>query len=73
MAENVEKNVVKNDKLVVEGNLMLTPIKDESGNEKRIVELAMISYEKIAEICNYSTQHVKFICKKYKDFLMNHL
>ena len=47
MAENVEKNVVKNDKLVVEGNLMLTPIKDESGNEKRIVELAMVSYEKI--------------------------
>ena len=32
-----------------------------------------MSYEKIAEICNYSTQHVKYICKKYKDFLMNNL
>ena len=47
MAETIEKSVVKNDKLVVEGNLMLTPIKDETGNERRIIELAMISYEKI--------------------------
>ena len=48
MAENVEKNVKKNDMLVVEGNLTMPTIKDETGAEKRIVELGMISYEKIA-------------------------
>ena len=32
-----------------------------------------MTYEKIAEMTNYSTQHVKFICKKYKDFLMSRL
>ena len=31
------------------------------------------TYEKIAEIRNYSPQHVKHICKKYKDFLISHL
>lgn len=30
-----------------------------------------MTYENIAELTNYSTQHVKFICKKYKAFLMN--
>ena len=31
------------------------------------------THEKIAEICNYSTQHVKHICKTYKDLLIRHL
>ena len=31
------------------------------------------TYEKIAEICNYSTQHVKHICKTYKAVLISHL
>ena len=31
------------------------------------------TYEKIAEICNYSSQHVKYICTSYKDFLLSHL
>ena len=48
MAENAEKNIKKSDALVVEGNLTTTTIKDETGAEKRIVELTMISYEKIA-------------------------
>ena len=29
------------------------------------------TYEEIAEICNYSTQHVKYVCKRYRDYLMN--
>ena len=29
------------------------------------------TYEKIGEICNYSTQHVKHICKIYRDYLMS--
>ena len=32
-----------------------------------------MTYERIADVCGYSTQHVKFICKKYKEFLLNHL
>ena len=31
------------------------------------------TYERIAEEVNYSTQHVKYICKTYKDLLMSHL
>ena len=32
-----------------------------------------MTYEKIAEMCNYSTQHVKFICRNYKDLLMERI
>lgn len=31
------------------------------------------SHEETAELANYSTQHVKFICKEYIDFLLAHL
>lgn len=31
------------------------------------------TYEEIAEQTNYSTQHVKYICKTYRDLLMRHL
>lgn len=31
------------------------------------------TYEEIAEICCYSTQHIKHICKKYKPVLISHL
>ena len=48
LAEKVEKEVVKNDSLVVEGNLTLQTIKTDTGAEKRIVELLLLSYEKIA-------------------------
>ena len=29
------------------------------------------SYEKIGELCHYSPQHVKHICKSYKDYLIS--
>lgn len=32
-----------------------------------------LTHEQVAEAVNYSTQHVKYICKEYKDYLMNHL
>ena len=32
-----------------------------------------MTYEKIAENANYSTQHIKRICYAYKDLLMNQL
>ena len=31
------------------------------------------TYEEISDAVGYSTQHVKYICKKYKDWLMSHL
>lgn len=31
------------------------------------------SHEEVAEKANYSTQHVKFICKEYIDFLLTNL
>jgi len=49
LAEEVEKQIAKNDRLVVEGNLMMSTIKTETGAEKRIVDLALASYEKISE------------------------
>lgn len=32
-----------------------------------------MTHEQIAEATNYSTQHVKHICKTYKDMLLRHL
>lgn len=32
-----------------------------------------LTYEEIAEAVNFSPQHVKHICKKYKAFLMRHI
>ena len=32
-----------------------------------------VTYEQIAEQVHYSPQHVKYICKTYKDLLMRHL
>lgn len=31
------------------------------------------TYEEIAEQVNYSPQHVRYICKMYREFLINHL
>ena len=31
------------------------------------------TYEEIAGAVNFSPQHVKYICKSYKDFLLSHL
>jgi len=47
LAEVVENAVKKDDSLVVEGNLMISTIKSEDGTEKRIVDLALSSFEKI--------------------------
>ena len=32
-----------------------------------------MTYEQVAEAVNYSPQHVKAICKEYKDYLISHL
>ena len=32
-----------------------------------------LTYEKIADLTCYSTQHVKYVCKKYKDYLLSQI
>jgi len=32
-----------------------------------------MTYEQIAENTNYSTQHVKHVCKRYRDLLISRL
>lgn len=31
------------------------------------------TYEEVAGICNFSTQHVKHLCKAYREMLLSHL
>ena len=49
-AEMVERNVSKNDRIIVEGRLKTGAVKDEDGNEKRIMELELSSFEKIRKV-----------------------
>lgn len=46
-AETVESALSKNDRIVVEGRLKVGAVKDEDGNEKRVMELDLSSFEKI--------------------------
>ena len=48
LAERVEKEILKDDKLVVTGSLTMQTIKTETGAERKIVELGLSSFEKIA-------------------------
>lgn len=32
-----------------------------------------LTYEQVAEATHYSTQHVKYICGEYKEYLLSHL
>ena len=32
-----------------------------------------MTHEQVAEAVNYSTQHVKYICREYKDYLLSRL
>ncbi len=47
LAERVEKEILKSDKLVIAGNLTIQTIKTETGADKKIVELGLSSFEKI--------------------------
>lgn len=63
-AEIIEKELSKNDKVVMEGQLRVGSGKDEDGNDVRAMELLMSSFEKIGgsiqtnaapkEIANFS-------------------
>lgn len=64
-AETVEQNLSKDDRVVVEGKLRTGAAKDEDGNDKRIMELELSSFEKVGasgqtnapkEIANFSEE-----------------
>ncbi len=46
-AETVEKTLSKNDRVVVEGRLKVGAVKSEDGDEKRVMELDLASFEKV--------------------------
>ena len=58
LAERVEKEIFKNDKLVVTGNLTMQTIKTETGAEKKIVELGLSAFEKISDSSNTGNSSV---------------
>lgn len=46
-AETVSQSISKNDRIVVDGRLKISAVKDEDGSDKRIMELDLTSFEKI--------------------------
>ncbi len=72
-AETVESMVAKNDRIVVEGRLKTGVVKDEDGNEKRIMELDLASFEKIgasSSTDNAPKSIAKFSEDDYSDDLL---
>jgi len=47
LANDIEANLQKGDKVVVEGKLQTNTLKAEDGSEKKVVELMMSSFEKL--------------------------
>ena len=44
-AESIEQAISKGDKVVVEGRLQISSIQDDDGNEKKVMELDLSSFE----------------------------
>ena len=74
LAEIVENNISKSDKVVVEGRLQNSTIQSEDGTEKRIVEVDLSSFEKLAGSVSKSSpkegQIVKFAEEDFSDDLI---
>ena len=73
LAEIVEKNIAKSDKVVVEGRLQNSTIQAEDGTEKKIVEVDLSSFEKLSGSANKSSneeQIVKFAEEDFSDDLI---
>lgn len=60
-AETVDSALSKNDKVVVEGRLKVGVAKNEDGNEQRVMELDLASFERIGD--GSSTSAPKEIAK----------
>lgn len=75
LAEIVENNVSKNDKVVVEGRLQNTTIQADDGTERKIVEVDLSSFEKLGgsvskSSSNDNEQIVKFAEEDFSDDLI---
>lgn len=74
LAELVENNIAKDDKVVVEGKLQNSTIKAEDGTERKIVEVDLASFEKISGSASKSPasneQIVKFAEEDFSDDLI---
>ena len=71
-AETVAQELSKNDRVVVDGKLRASVVKDEDGTEKRIMELSLSSFEKIGGEAKNSTPDrlVQFDEQDYSDDLL---
>jgi len=72
MAETSAQTLSKNDRVVVEGRLRTGTVKDEDGQEKRIMEMDLSSFEKIGGEVKTSTPDklVEFDEQDYSDDLL---
>lgn len=74
LAELVENNIAKSDKIVVEGRLQNSTIKAEDGTERKIVEVELSSFEKIGGSASKNSspndQIVKFAEEDFSDDLI---
>ena len=46
IVETITKNLDKNDKVVVEGRLQTSTVKNDDGSDRKIVEIILSSFEK---------------------------
>ena len=58
-AETLEQAVSKGDKIVVEGRLQVSTIQGDDGNEKKVMEIDMSSFEILSSSQSPSTSSVK--------------
>ena len=58
-AETLEQAVSKGDKIVVEGRLQVTAIQGDDGNEKKVMEIDMSSFEVLSSSQSPSTSSAK--------------
>ena len=72
MAETSAQTLSKNDRVVVEGRLRTGTVKDEDGQEKRIMEMDLSSFEKIGGEVKASAPDklVEFDEQDYSDDLL---
>lgn len=74
LAELVENNIAKSDKVVVEGRLQNNTIHADDGTERKIVEVELSSFEKISGSSSKapasSEQIVKFAEEDFSDDLI---
>ncbi len=71
-AETVAQILKKNDRVVIEGRLKNTVVKDDDGSEKRVMELDLSSFEKIGGEVQKSSPDklVQFSEEDYSDDLL---